>query len=67
MVVIVFEIRFCAVEIGTKTYVPIFKFVADLNRKFIWESIFCLVTIIWYFFDKCQCAFYLCVKSIRYV
>ena len=57
MVVIVFEIRFCAVEIGTKTYVPIFKFVADLNREFIWESIFCLVTIIWYFLTNVNVLF----------
>ena len=67
VVVILLAFRFCVVEFGNKTYVPLFKFVADVNREFIWESIFCRPNSFLVLSDKFHCAFYLCVKSIRYV
>ena len=42
VVVIFLEIPFCVVKFGIKTYVPILKFLAGVNREFIWEFIFCL-------------------------
>ena len=36
------EIHFCVAKFGIRTQVPIFKFVAGVNREFIWELIFCL-------------------------
>ena len=42
MVVIISEIPFCVVKLEIKSYVPIFKFVAGVNREFIWEFIFYL-------------------------
>ena len=57
----------CVVKFGKKTYVPIFKFVARVNREFIWELLFCLCKIFFLLSDKTRCAFCLCLKSIRCV
>ena len=48
-------------------YVPIFKFVAGVNRKFILELIFCLCNTFLLLSDKFRCVFFLCLKSIRCV
>ena len=42
VVVMFLEIPFCVVQFGIKTYVTTFKFLAGVNREFIWELIFCL-------------------------
>ena len=31
-----FDISFCVIKFGIKTYVPIFRFVVGVNREFIW-------------------------------
>ena len=36
------EIPFCVWNLGIKTNVPIFKFVAGKNRELIWLLMFCL-------------------------
>ena len=61
------EISFCVVKFGIKTYLPIFKFVAGVNREFIWEIMFCLFNIFLLHSGKFLCFFYLCLKSIRCV
>ena len=67
MVVIFSEIPFCVVKLEIKTYVPFFKFIAGVNRDFFWEFIFYLSNSFLLLFDKFRWAFYLCLKSIRYV
>ena len=38
-------------------YIPIFKFVAGVNREFIWELIFCLCNTFLLLSDKFRCVF----------
>ena len=61
------EISFCLLKFGIKTYVPIYKFVAGVNREFIWEFMFCLRNSFLLLSGKFRCDFCLCLKSIRLV
>ena len=42
LIVTFFDIPFCITKLGNKTNFPVFKFVAGVNREFIWELTFCL-------------------------
>ena len=57
------DFAFCITKFGIKTNVSIVKFVAGVNREFVWEWRFCLYNnLFWLFFDKfhgcvCKCVF----------
>ena len=62
------DILFCVTKTGTKTYVPIFRFVAGVNRELICDCHSLFVIIFWLFLiNFIVFFFYLFLKYFRYV